>query len=77
MPAFLKGVFRREHSKKNLVQTPVSVESKEPKYVDGWLRTNVAPEEVQELLRGCTREVKSRGASTNPDDAAAWLELTE
>ena len=32
-----------------------------PRWEDAWLRKNVEPEEVQELLRGCTEEVKSRG----------------
>ena len=30
---------------------------------DAWLRTRVDPEEVFELLRGCTQELKSRGRS--------------
>jgi hypothetical protein len=34
-----------------------------PKWTDAFARTQVAPEEVQELLRGCTLELKSRGAT--------------
>lgn len=32
-----------------------------PTWTDAWQRTEVAPEEVQELLRGCTHELKARG----------------
>lgn len=34
-----------------------------PKWEDSWLRTRVDPEEVAELLHGCTAEIKSRGNS--------------
>ncbi len=32
-----------------------------PRWADAWLRKDVEPEEVQELLRGCTNELKSKG----------------
>ena len=32
-----------------------------PSWTDAWQRTEVAPEEVQELLRACTHELKARG----------------
>ncbi|KAI5798813.1 hypothetical protein EDC01DRAFT_16569 [Geopyxis carbonaria] len=66
MPAFLNRVFKRDYaaSKKSLDQPAADEKPAQPKYVDGWLRTEVAPEEVQELLRGCTHEVKLRGLST-------------
>ncbi|KAL8716991.1 MAG: hypothetical protein Q9225_005727 [Loekoesia sp. 1 TL-2023] len=32
-----------------------------PRWADAWLRKEVEPEEVQELLRGCTNELKARG----------------
>lgn len=32
-----------------------------PKWDDAWSRKDVEPEEIQELLRGCTTELKSRG----------------
>ncbi|CAO1598123.1 hypothetical protein XANCAGTX0491_001895 [Xanthoria calcicola] len=31
-----------------------------PRWADAWLRKDVEPEEVQELLRGCTSELKSK-----------------
>lgn len=39
-----------------------------PQWEDAWLRKEVEPEEVQELLRGCVHEVKSRGMK-----CLAWL----
>jgi len=35
-----------------------------PQWDDAWTRTTVDPEEVQELLRGCTLELKSKGMSS-------------
>lgn len=32
-----------------------------PTWTDAWTRTTVEPEEIQELVRGCTVELKSRG----------------
>ncbi|KAL8751559.1 MAG: hypothetical protein Q9184_006031 [Pyrenodesmia sp. 2 TL-2023] len=34
-----------------------------PRWADAWLRKDVEPEEVQELLRGCTTELKARDPS--------------
>lgn len=33
-----------------------------PTWTDAWARTEVSPDEVDELLRGCTSEIKARGA---------------
>lgn len=32
-----------------------------PRWADAWARKDVEPGEVQELLRGCTSELKARG----------------
>jgi hypothetical protein len=37
-----------------------------PKWSDAWTRTSVEAEEVQELLKGCTIELKSRGMPSVP-----------
>lgn len=37
-----------------------------PKWSDAWTRTSVEAEEVQELLKGCTVELKSRGKPSVP-----------
>ncbi|PQE20349.1 hypothetical protein CJF30_00001656 [Rutstroemia sp. NJR-2017a BBW] len=35
-----------------------------PTWTDAWTRTSVEPEEIQELVRGCTVELKSRALDT-------------
>lgn len=66
---FFSKVFRTKDreggvskSKKHL-QENGAVPSPPPKqrWDDAWARKDVEPEEVQELLRGCTHELKSRG----------------
>ncbi|KAI1920354.1 hypothetical protein LOZ65_004068 [Ophidiomyces ophidiicola] len=60
--SFLSRVFRKDgKKKKNGVQSTGPVK---PQWTDAWLRTEVSPEEVQELLRGCTRELKARALDT-------------
>ncbi|CAG8956851.1 hypothetical protein HYFRA_00012306 [Hymenoscyphus fraxineus] len=41
-------------------QSEVEAAPPPPRWEDAWTRTSVDPEEVQELLRGCTIELKSR-----------------
>lgn len=63
MPSF----FSRRKDKKAKKDAPVNgndandQESTKQQWEDAWTRTSVEPEEVQELLRGCTVELKSRG----------------
>lgn len=64
MPAFLNKVFKRENSaaaKKAEADAAAAAKPVEVKYQDAWFRTSVTPEDVQELLRGCTNEIKHRG----------------
>lgn len=62
---FFSRVFRSKDSaatKKQPKQTaaldPVPAK---PKWTDAWQRSEVAPEEVQDLIRGCAQELKARG----------------
>ena len=64
------GLFSRKKNgegpkaskKKGAVQqTDVDVAPPKPRWDDAWMRKTVDPEEVQELIRGCTIELKSRG----------------
>ena len=50
-------------TKKKNVYTNGAVPAPPPKphWDDAWTRKEVEPEEIQELLRGCTNELKSRG----------------
>ncbi|KAL8794327.1 MAG: hypothetical protein Q9195_003154 [Heterodermia aff. obscurata] len=71
MPFFSK-VFKKDKDKdgtrakvksKKLTDqnSPAPVVPPKPRWADAWSRKDVEPEEVQELLRGCTFELKSRG----------------
>lgn len=67
MPFFTR-VFRSKDSNsitKKAPKAPVIEDQAPPKpiWTDAWQRTEVAPDEVQELLRGCTQELKARGMS--------------
>lgn len=48
-------------SKKGAVQDNTPQPPVKPKWEDAWTRKSVEPEEVQELLRECTLELKSKG----------------
>lgn len=38
-----------------------------PTWTDAWTRTTVEPEEIQNLVRGCTVELKSRGMKSDSE----------
>lgn len=62
--SFFSRVFRGKDStatKKQAKPTTVNTAPAKPKWTDAWLRTEVAPEEVQDLVRGCVHELKARG----------------
>lgn len=57
------GAGTSSKSKKHAVQNGAALLAPpKPRWEDAWLRKDVEPEEVHELLRGCTHEMKSRGA---------------
>ena len=59
MPSFFSRLKGKDASKKKVQQ--VEAAPAKPTWTDAWTRTSVEPEEIQELLRGCTVELKSRG----------------
>jgi hypothetical protein len=64
MPSFfsrLKGKDGPSKPKKGAPQAMVNDLPQKPTWEDAWTRKTVEPDEVQELLRGCTAELKSRG----------------
>ncbi|KAE8349954.1 hypothetical protein BDV28DRAFT_50539 [Aspergillus coremiiformis] len=64
---FLARVFRIKDSHALKKAKAPAVEDNgpaKPTWTDAWQRTEVAPEEVQGLLRGCTQELKARGLQT-------------
>ena len=77
MPAFLNKVFKRDHASSKKASDQNSIAAPEPqevKFQDAWLQTEVTPEQVQELLRGCTQEIKSRGLlMPNPSKCGYYI----
>lgn len=51
-----KSKKKNAHSNGSIPAPPAK-----PLWEDAWARKDVEPEEIQELLRGCTHELKSRG----------------
>ncbi|EKV19144.1 Morphogenesis protein (Msb1), putative [Penicillium digitatum] len=65
--SFFSRVFRGKDStvtKKQVKPTAVNTAPAKPKWTDAWQRTEVAPEEVQDLVRGCAHELKARALDT-------------
>jgi hypothetical protein len=68
MPSFFSrlkskdGPTKLAKSKKNAPQGNIPEATPKPAWEDAWTRKVVEPDEVQELLKGCTLELKSRGA---------------
>ena len=64
MPFFSRAFWSRESSAaKRQARQKANAAPAKPQWTDAWQRTEVSAEEVQELLRGCTQELKSRGSS--------------
>lgn len=64
MPSFfsrLKGKDGAAGKGKKGQQQAIDAAPPKPTWTDAWTRTSVEPEEIQELLRGCTLELKSKG----------------
>ncbi|KAK2810130.1 hypothetical protein FQN49_008559, partial [Arthroderma sp. PD_2] len=59
--SFFSRVFRsKDPSKKSGRLNGLPAEPEKPTWTDAWVRTEVGPEEVVELLQGCTVELKDR-----------------
>ena len=61
---FFSSIFKGKEgsSKKSPIHNGMPQEAPpKPRWADAWLRKDVDPEEVQELLRICTSEMKARG----------------
>jgi hypothetical protein len=61
----MPGIFSRRKkdgkSKKNGLDDASDLVLQKKKWDDAWTRKTVEPEEVRELLCGCTEELKNRG----------------
>ncbi|CAI7577873.1 unnamed protein product [Penicillium glandicola] len=66
--SFFSRVFRGKDSTATKKQakptTALNTAPAKPKWTDAWQRTEVAPEEVQDLVRGCVHELKARALDT-------------
>ncbi|RFU74255.1 hypothetical protein TARUN_7980 [Trichoderma arundinaceum] len=61
MPGLFSRLKKDGKSKKNGVGDATDLVPQRQKWDDAWTRKTVEPEEIRELLRGCTEELKSRG----------------
>lgn len=57
----LKGGKEGNKKKNAAAQQSASDAPAKPKWDDAWTRTTVEPEEIHQLIRYCTEELKSRG----------------
>lgn len=66
------GLFSRKKDGKSKKKSQDENEQQpaKPTWTDGWTRQTVEPEEVHELVKGCTVEIKKRGTSSTPSRAA-------
>lgn len=60
------GMFSRRKgkdgkSKKKGANQELDQQPAKPRWTDAWARTSVEPEEIHELVKRCTEEIKSRG----------------
>ncbi|KAL2835093.1 hypothetical protein BDW59DRAFT_3181 [Aspergillus cavernicola] len=66
--SFFTRVFRGKDSNatKKSSKSPAAenIGPAKPTWTDAWQRTEIAPEEVQQLLRACTQELKARALQT-------------
>lgn len=67
----MPGLFSRlkgkdsKSKKKGAVNDLADSAPSEPQWDDAWTRKTVEPEEIHELLRCCTEELKARGTDTH------------
>lgn len=57
----LKGRDGKLKSKKGALDELAEQQQQKPRWEDAWARKTVEPEEVQQLIRCCTEELKARG----------------
>jgi hypothetical protein len=55
------GPAKVTKTKKGAAQNAAPQAPPKPRWEDAWTRKTVEPEEIQELLHGCTVELKSKG----------------
>lgn len=71
----LKGRDGKLKSKKGGLDNSANQQPQKPRWEDAWTRKTVEPEEVHELIRLCTEELKARGMTSNSASAAPSLRI--
>lgn len=73
MPSLFSRLKGRDGKgkKKGGLDDLANQQPQKPRWDDAWTRKTIEPEEVHELIRYCTQELKARGMTYNLDPAAA------
>ena len=66
----LKGRDGKLKSKKGTLDQLANQQPQKPRWDDAWTRKTIEPDEVQQLIRICTQELKARGMTSNIGPAA-------
>jgi hypothetical protein len=61
----LKGRDGKLKSKKGTLDDLANHQPQKPRWEDAWTRKTVEPDEVHQLIRFCTEELKARGMTSN------------
>lgn len=65
----MPGLFSRlkhkdgKSKKKGATADSLDQQPAKPAWTDAWTRTSVEPEEIHELVKRCTEEIKTRGTT--------------
>jgi len=72
MPSLFSRLKGRDGKgkKKNGLDDLANQQPQKPRWDDAWTRKTIEPEEVHELIRFCTQELKARGMTSNLGPAA-------
>ncbi len=60
----LKGRDGKLKSKKGALDQLANQQPQKPRWDDAWTRKTIEPDEVQQLIRFCTEELKARGMTS-------------
>jgi hypothetical protein len=71
----LKGRDGKLKSKKGALDQLANQQPQKPRWDDAWTRKTIEPEEVQQLIRFCTEELKARGMTSNSGPAVPALHI--
>jgi hypothetical protein len=76
MPGLFSRLKGRDKSKKGQSEQSGDQQPQKPRWDDAWTRKTIEPEEVVELIRFCTEELKARGMTSSLPAPALILHPT-